>query len=435
MSCRKRVIGLVGGRADPYKSHALAVEDDEEFRRKTRFVVKLGRALHACGATSQRVERHLGNVTAMLGIHGSFLLTPTTFTCAFWQDDELDQFIHIERVQPSDNDLGRLWEIDRLVEDMAVGSTGFEQGMDALDRVMKAPPNHPVWVSAMAWALSGGAFSALLSPSWPDCLSAAVLALLLFALDRMLSNDSRWNLLLTILAPFVSGLLAAGFSAAGLAINVPFVVLSSIIVFVPGLALTVALTEISSRDLISGTSRLVDALMMLLKLFFGALGGVAVAALVFSGKWQPFPMDWPPMVAWKAWPSVFGLSVGLAVVFNIPFRKLPWGLTSAALAFFAASKGEAWFGMHAGMFLGALAVGLYSNLFSRLTKAPGSILMTQGIVLLVPGSKVYMILNHWVSGQEILPGSESATQALMAFVALVAGLLVAAALLPTRKSL
>jgi uncharacterized membrane protein YjjP (DUF1212 family) len=60
--------------------------EPDDYRRKARFIVKLGIALHECGGTSQRVERHLLNVTRQLGFHGSFLISPTTFTCAFWQD-------------------------------------------------------------------------------------------------------------------------------------------------------------------------------------------------------------------------------------------------------------------------------------------------------------------------------------------------------------
>lgn len=52
----------------------------------------------------------------MLGLNGSFLISPTTFTFAFWEDDEMDQFIHIERAEPGEINLGQLWEIDRLVE-------------------------------------------------------------------------------------------------------------------------------------------------------------------------------------------------------------------------------------------------------------------------------------------------------------------------------
>jgi uncharacterized membrane protein YjjP (DUF1212 family) len=100
-----------------------------EFRMKTRFVVKLGRALHECGTTSQRIERHLMNVTRMLGLNGGFLISPTTFTCAFWENDELDQFIHIERVEPAENNLGKLWEIDRLVETISDCKTPIEESM------------------------------------------------------------------------------------------------------------------------------------------------------------------------------------------------------------------------------------------------------------------------------------------------------------------
>jgi uncharacterized membrane protein YjjP (DUF1212 family) len=408
--------------------------DPAEFRVKTRFVVKLGRALHECGTTSQRIERHLTNVTRMLGLNGNFLITPTTFTSAFWVEDELDQFIHIERVEPAENNLGRLWEIDRLVEGIADRRISFSDGVEQLERVAVAPWNYSLRANAFSWALIGGSFAALLSANPQDCIAATALSLVLFLIHHLGSRHATWNPVITIIAPFVSGLLASALAALGIGINVPFVILSSIIIYIPGLALTVALTEISARHLISGSSRLVDATMLLLKLFFGAISGIAVADFLFRGN-GVVTAFLPPLPDWKTWPAVAGLSFGLGIAFNIPQRKMLWGLLSAAIAFGAARIGEAWFGMYAGMFIGALAVGLFSNLYSRITRGPGSILMTQGIVLLVPGSRTYMILNHWVSGENILPGASGANQALMVFIALIAGLLFSNALLPTQKSL
>jgi hypothetical protein len=46
-----------------------------------------------------------------------------------------------------------------------------------------------------------------------------------------------------------------------------------------------------------------------------------------------------------------------------------------------------------------------------------------------------MILNQWIVGTQILPTANMGSQALMLFVALVAGLLFANALLPPGKSL
>jgi uncharacterized membrane protein YjjP (DUF1212 family) len=408
--------------------------DPAEFRMKTRFVVKLGRALHECGTTSQRIERHLMNVTRMLGLNGSFLISPTTFTCAFWEEDELDQFIHIERVEPAENNLGRLWEIDRLVESIADKRISFSEGIERLEQVTTSPWNYSPRVNAFSWALIGGSFAALLSSNAQDCLAATALSLILFFITELGSRHVSWKPVVTILAPFVSGILASGVAALGGGINVPFVILSSIIIFIPGLALTIALTEISAGQLISGSSRLVDAAMLLVKLFFGAISGIAVADFLFHGH-DLGGASLAQLPEWKTWPALAGLSLGLGIAFNIPQRKIAWGLLSAAIAFGAASAGQAWFGMYAGMFIGALAVGLFSNLYSRITRGPGSILMTQGIVLLVPGSKTYMILNHWVSGQNILPGASGGNQSLMVFISLVAGLLFSNALLPTQKSI
>jgi uncharacterized membrane protein YjjP (DUF1212 family) len=417
--------------------HTSAVDlsmDPAEFRMRTRFVVKLGCALHECGTTSQRVERHLMNVTHMLGLNGSVMISPTTFTCAFWEDDELDQFIHIERVEPAEINLGRLWKIDCLVESMADKSISFSEGIEQLERASTAPWNYSYAANAISWALIGGSFAALLSANAQDCIAATLLSSIFFFITDWGLRHVSWKPVVTILAPFVSGVLASALSALGIDINVPFVILSSIIVFIPGLALTLALTEISAGHLISGTSRLVDAAMLLLKLFFGVISGMAVANFLFRVHGD-VTVHLPPLPDWKTWPAVAGLSLGLGVAFNIPQCKIWWGLLSSALAFGVASVGAAWFGMYAGMFIGSLAVGLFSNAYSRVTRGSSSILMTQGILLLVPGSKTYMILNHWVSGENILPGATSGNQALMVFVALVAGLLFSSALLPTQKSL
>jgi len=408
--------------------------DAADYRVRIRFVVRLGRALHECGATSQRIERHLTNVTAMLGMNGSFMISPTLFTCAFWLEDEFDQVVHIERVEPADYNLGRLWEIDRLVEGIAAGTPSFREGLARLDALAAMPPNYRAWSGGLAWALIGGSFAALLSARSVDCGAAALLALVMFLIQRVCDGSPRWKPVTLILAPFVAGVAASILALSGLGVNPPFVVLSAIIMFVPGLGLTVALTEISTRHLISGASRLLDAAMQLLKLFFGAAAGMAAAGLLFGAPAAAAPLL-PDLPAWKTWPALAGLTLALGVAFNIPRRKLGWGLLTGLIAFSAARLGEVWVGMHAGMFLGALAAGLFSNLYSRLTGGPGSILITLGIIPLVPGSRTYMILNHWISGEAVLPGANSGNQALMAFIALITGLLFANALLPTRKTL
>jgi uncharacterized membrane protein YjjP (DUF1212 family) len=410
--------------------------DPSEFRQRTRFIVKLGRALHECGSTSERIEKHLNNVTRMLGLHGSFLVSPTTFTCAFWEEDELDQFVHIERVEPAGYNLGRLWEIDRLVENIELKNVNFNDALEELKKVNESPPHYSLPIDSASWLLTGGCFASLLSANPFDALVAALVSVLIFLIVRQTSTSFSWRPVATIVGAMFSGFIASGVAAAGLPINPPLVVLSSIIIFIPGLALTVSLTEISAGHLISGSSRLVDAVMTLLKLFFGAVSGIALTRFFFDAVPAIFGgvESLPDMPAWRIWPALVGLALSLGVGLNIPRQKIGWGVLAVLIAFSAATLGESHFGMFAGVFLGALSVGLYANLFSRLTRGPGSVLMTYGVIVLVPGSKVYSILNQWVSGETILP-AQSGSTALMAFVSLTAGLLFSNAFLPAKKSL
>ncbi|MFC7335627.1 threonine/serine exporter ThrE family protein [Haloferula chungangensis] len=405
----------------------------EEFRKRTRFVIKLGRALHDCGASSERIELHLTNVTRMLGLHGSFLISPTTFTCAFWEDDELDQFVHIERTDAAGYKLGKLWEIDRMVEAIEDDQMDFATGTENLRKLSSAPPNFSPAMNALAMAVTGAGFAALLSSNPLDGIASSIVALLLFAGVYCCSRTARWKPVTPILAALVAGLSAGAIASLGVPINPPFVILSSIIIFVPGIAFTVALTEISTGHLISGSSRLVGGAMTLLKLFFGALSGVALSSFLFTNP-PILALSMPDLPEWRIWVAVVVLSFGLGIAFDIPWKKMPWGLLAAIIAFVSSRVTQSFSTIPAGVFIGALSVGLFSNLFARITKGPGSILTIYGIILLVPGSKIYLLLNHWLSGESLFP-YENGGKALMALVSLIAGLLFSNALLPPRKSL
>ena len=405
----------------------------EDYRLRTRFIIKLGRALHRCGANSVRIEEHLGNVTEMLGLHGSFLVSPTTFTYIFWLDDELDQFTHIERTELSDYDLGRLWAIDQLVENMEDGHVDFESGLQKLEKLEQSPPPIPFLENALASLVTGGAFATLLSANPLDAIAASLISSLLFLIHHFTGSKKGFKPALVITLAFTAGVLAMMFATLGAGINAPIVILASIVIHIPGLALTVALEEISHGHLISGCSRLVDGLMTLLKLFFGTLAGIAVVNFISPVPSEP-SLLLCPTPDWRIWPALIGLAISLGIAFKIPRNKWALGVVSVFIAFGAAKLGGHLFGMYAGMFLGALSVGLFSNLFARLTNGPCSILLIQGIIVLVPGSKVYSILNHWVSGEAILP-SESGGRALIAFVALISGLIFSNALAPAKKTL
>jgi uncharacterized membrane protein YjjB (DUF3815 family) len=129
------------------------------------------------------------------------------------------------------------------------------------------------------------------------------------------------------------------------------------------------------------------------------------------------------------------LSFSLVILFKARKKDAPWGIISGYVAYGASIWGSIYLGIALGAFVGAFALGLYSNLFSRIMNLPSSIVKILGLVVLVPGSKVYIGLNSAVSGQHILNTSDIGSQAFLIFMSLVAGLIFSNVILPPRKTL
>ena len=136
--------------------------------------------------------------------------------------------------------------------------------------------------------------------------------------------------------------------------------------------------------------------MSLFKLYFGAILGLTLAS-VWWGKTEFVQAEIIP--DWTAWLAVGILSSSLFVIFKTRLKDAPWGILSGFIAFASSIWAASYLGVALGAFVGAFAVGIYSNLFARYMNAPACIVSLQGMVVLVPGSKVYVGLNNMISGE------------------------------------
>ena len=105
------------------------------------------------------------------------------------------------------------------------------------------------------------------------------------------------------------------------------------------------------------------------------------------------------------------------------------------ISFGASIWASSYLGVALGAFVGAFALGIYSNLFSRIMNLPSSIVRLLGLVVLVPGSKVYIGLNSLVTGKQMLAVNDLGSQTFLIFMSLVAGLIFSNVALPHRKTL
>ncbi|MCL1126747.1 threonine/serine ThrE exporter family protein [Shewanella surugensis] len=405
--------------------------DNEQFLKKRRFIIQLGKALHKFGTPAYRLEAHLQSVSHLLGIEGYFLISPTNMTFVL-QNDTDQEYNHVARVNPGELDLGALARTDELVEELLSGKRTLNEALARLEELSNRPNPYGTCLTLLAYGTSAGAFAMLMGTSWSDVFSSAILGFMVYGLVYRAERSKRMAEMLEPLAAILCALFSYAMAQFNPHINIPVVILSGIIIFVPGLALTLGLAELAARDLISGTARIMDACMLLFKLYFGTILGMSVAEALFD----PAPyMEPESLPQWAIWSAVPILSMALVIIFKARMKDSPWGILAGIVAFFSSMLGAIYLGESIGIFFGALIVGIYSNLFARWMKAPASIALLQGIVILVPGSKTYIGLNTLILGETMLNQSHIGTQIFLIFMSLVAGLIFANVAVPPRRTL
>ncbi len=405
----------------------------DNFIDKRRFIIRLGKALHKFGTPAYRMEAHLQNVSSFLGLKASFIITPTTLTFILNDDDDNQGYNHLLRVNPGEIDLGSLARTDELVDELSSGQRSLTEAIERLDDIANKPNPYGKFLTFMAFGASSGAFAMLMNTGWNDVFWSTLLGMMVCVFVFWAERSKRVTEMLEPISALTSALLVSAITVIDPSINAPLVILSSIIAFIPGLALTLGLSELAARNLTAGTARIMDAVMVLFKIYFGAVLGMALGKKIW-GEVAYIPPE--SMPNWTAWAAVTALSISLVILFRARKKDAPWGIISGYIAFGASIWGGMHLGVALGAFVGAFALGIYSNIFSRIMKLPSSVVKLLGIVVLVPGSKVYIGLNTAVSGQAIVGTStDIGSQAFLIFMSLVAGLIFANVIFPSRKTL
>ena len=104
------------------------------------------------------------------------------------------------------------------------------------------PNPYARWATFLAYGAAGGAFAMLMRASWLDVGYATALSLIVYLFVFWAEKSRRVTNMLEPLVAMVSAFAATAIAAyLDASIQVPLVVLSAIIVFIPGLALTLGL--------------------------------------------------------------------------------------------------------------------------------------------------------------------------------------------------
>jgi len=396
---------------------------------RTAFVLRLARALHRYGHPSDHLEEALQATAHRLKLEAQFFSTPTSIFASFGAVDE--QRTHLIRMDPGESDLGRLARVDRVALQVIRGGMTPLEGAAALDEIQASGPEYGRALTGMAFVLASAGAARFFGGGLPEIGAAGAAGLVTALIAFGVSGRPTLSRLYEPGSALVATALITLLSIVWTPISTSIAILGGLIILVPGLTLTIAMKELASQHLVSGTARLSQALLVFLTMIFGVAAGDRIVELVLGPTPTVSPMALP---GWTEWIALALSPPAFAVLFQVERRDVIWVTLVGLIAYGSSRIGNVYFDPELAAFLGALAAGVASNLYSVALNRPAQVTLVPGVLLLVPGSLGFRSVSSLLD-REVITGVETAFQMVLIATALVAGLLVANVATPNRKSL
>jgi uncharacterized membrane protein YjjB (DUF3815 family) len=205
--------------------------------------------------------------------------------------------------------------------------------------------------------------------------------------------------------------------------------LAGLIVLIPGFSLTVAVRELSTQHLASGTARFASATATFLGIGFGVALGERLVAVALGEIRERAAVPFP---GWALPIAVALAGLAFAVILQAERRDVPRIVIIGLVAVAAGRAGARLLGLELGAFVGALAVGVIGNIFARRRNRPSLVLIVPGILMLVPGTIGFRSISALLEAQ-VVTGVGTLFRMLLTAVAIASGLLIADLVSPSRR--
>jgi uncharacterized membrane protein YjjP (DUF1212 family) len=390
-------------------------------------IVEFARSLHTSGAPAYELEHRMEQAAQTLGVPAHFFSTPTSLFVTFERESDSTRLI---RVWPSETNLAKLASLYELYSEIETGSLNVTQAWAELEKIEATNYDYGEVVNVLCYGIVGAGVAIFLGGNQTVIIAAGIISLAVGILVRGFERLNLAGHLTNVGAGFLATILAnvtQYFFPSG---NVEMTLLAGLVILLPGLQITVAVNELATQNLASGTARIAGAMTTFLTMIFGVVMGYGMADWLMnlppSNEFQPLGIEWS--IA-----ALLPIALTFCVLFRSRIQDVSWILLSTTVAFATVKIAGVYLGPMAATWTAALAVGLFSNLFARYRNRPAAIMLMPGLLLLVPGSLGFFGLSQIMINDDMAGGIKVVSTMMLIAVSIVAGLLIANAVFPVEN--
>ena len=252
----------------------------EDARMVLETAMEAGHLLLENGAEIFRVEETMTRICRHFGVSDSqfFVLSNGIFTTGGGYSR---QFAKVQHIPVRGARLDRVVAVNQLSREVESGRYTLEEVRRELDRIRKLPAR-PLIMQFLASGIGSAAFCYLFGGTVTDSAAAFIAGFLLYMFMQLAAAPHLSRIVANILGGALVTAICLASRKAGLGENLNTMIIGAIIPLVPGVPFTNGIRDIADGDYISGSVRLLDAILVIVCVAIG-VGLVLTIAGGFSG--------------------------------------------------------------------------------------------------------------------------------------------------------
>ncbi|KAG0253636.1 hypothetical protein BG011_006249 [Mortierella polycephala] len=391
------------------------------------YVLRLAKSLIKYGAPSHRLEDAVDQSAKILELNLQCIYLPNMMIIAFTDYETHTSETHLLKAS-ADLDMYKCALVHQVQKMVTHSAMPVEEAIMKLDAINAEKDANPRWLNILAYAVASFSTAPMFfKGSWIDAgvslLIGGAIGLLVWLSEKVPSYSHICVITMSLVVAFVAEALHNHVCQSA-------VKLAGIIILLPGYTITSAILELSSRHIISGSVRLFYAMVFSLLLGYGLTIGGSIWRLIDTsvedGKFAPECSSAPLDAKWNIlFVPLFAISLNiwlkahprqwsLAVVLSIVGYAI-----SYSTSIFAGAQTEV------SSALAAFAIGLFGNIYQRLTKQLSFQAVVCAVFFLVPGSLGLKGALGWFT-DDMTGGVNLALQMIVTAIAISVGLFTSA---------
>lgn len=175
---------------------------------------------------------------------------------------------HIKHVPLATPNLGKVTQINALSRKICDENLSLEDAMKEMETILHTPA-FPLWIQVLACAIGSSCFCYLFGGNVLDFFATAPVGILLCLAQYGMAKAKLSKVIQTILG---SALITLGGLTANFffpVLHMDKIIIGGLIILVPGVPLTTSIRDFFNGDYLSGTIRLIDAILVALSMAIG----------------------------------------------------------------------------------------------------------------------------------------------------------------------